>query len=288
MPLGARKKAEEARAATDTPKDTAETEKDAEKTNSTEKDVEESTDDVDALRLQLKALRKSSDAEITKLKDELSAGHVELGSLRRNHQANIKKVEGERDMFAAALAQEQGQGKSGGGIGGRVGGMGSRSSSKVEEVEAQLRAARVRNGDLEEENVGLRQENKQMLLRLQANKTLGAESGAYDKLVADLVDVKLKLALAQEQSEEQTRSVKGIKDTNNVLRTANGDLEKSRQEWVLKCANLEKEKEELQQKIEGLEKQLESATKSGFSPSRLSNELQQIPLWEIWWIFDRL
>ena len=284
MPLGARKKAEEAKVEAAISDENSKLGEDSLERNNGDAGEEKSefegksSDDVDSLRMRIAALRKSSESEVKSLKDELTAGRVELASLRRNHQANIKRIEKERDMFAAELAREQGQGQSGTRLG-RKGSAGlTGSTNKVEELEAQLRAVRTRNSDLEEENKTLRQENKEAVLRLQATKTLSAESGAYDKIVADLVDIKLKLALSQEENEELSRSVKTTKDSTDVMKKANGNLEKSRQEWVVKCAAAEKEKAALQQEVSELNKKMESMSKGGFPSPRLSNELQQIPL----------
>ena len=284
MPLGARKKAEEAKVEAAISDENSKLGEDSLERNNGDAGEEKSefegksSDDVDSLRMRIAALRKSSESEVKSLKDELTAGRVELASLRRNHQANIKRIEKERDMFAAELAREQGQGQGATRLGRKGSARLTGSTNKVEELEAQLRAVRTRNSDLEEENKTLRQENKEAVLRLQATKTLSAESGAYDKIVADLVDIKLKLALSQEENEELSRSVKTTKDSTDVMKKANGNLEKSRQEWVVKCAAAEKEKAALQQEVSELNKKMESMSKGGFPSPRLSNELQQIPL----------
>lgn len=196
---------------------------------------EESSDDP-----AVAAVKKSYEKKLDSLRKESSSLRLEMGSLRRNHLQNIKKITEERDMFALQLANEQ-----------TASGNPSSDNRKVEDMNVQLRSARNRNNDLEEENASLRDEIKQLKFRVHANKTLDAASDGYEKIVEDLVNVKLKCAQLQEEKEDLLRINKELMGTSSVLRDANGQLEKSRSEWVVRCAELEKQKQELEDKIRG-------------------------------------
>lgn len=184
-------------------------------------------------------LQKQHKKETDELKQELSTLRVELSSLRRNNIQNIKKITDERDMFAIELAKQQSEPKAG-----------VPSSKKLADVEAQLRAARTRNADLEEENTALRNEVKQLNFRVQASKTLDAASDGYNQVVDELVDAKLKCAQFQEEKEDLLRINKELTTTSAVLRDAMGELEKSRNEWVVQCADVEKQRTQLEERLQ--------------------------------------
>lgn len=176
--------------------------------------------------------------QLAKANEQVAIMRVELSSLRRNHLQNIKKITAERDMFAVELAKQQNDQKGGG-----------PNSKKLGDVEAQLRASRTRNSDLELENNALRDEVKQLKFRVQASKTIDAASDGYNKVVDELVDAKLQCAQLMEEKEDLLRINKELTSTSAVLRNSNGDLEKSRSEWVLRCADVEKQRSELEKRV---------------------------------------
>lgn len=207
---------------------------------------------------------KKEDDEVTQLRQEVSSLKLELSSLRRNHLENLKRVTEQRDMFATQLSKEQQQTQAG--TAHRSKSLDSNDSATTNEVadlKAQLRAARVRNSDLETENVMLRDSNKQLSFRVQAAKTLDAASTGYQTVVDDLVDAKLKSAQLAEEKEDLLRINKELTTTSQVLRDANGELEKSRSQWVLQCAEVEKKRTAL----EALLKEKNATTSNGTSGS---------------------
>lgn len=169
-----------------------------------------------------------------------------MASLRRNHLANIKKVTDERDMFAAQLVREQQQSE-------ERAGSNPDQSKKTQEMAAQLRAARTRSTDLETENAELRDEVKQLNFRVQAGKTLSAANDGYERIVDELVNVKLKCAQLQEEKEELLKINRELMASNAQFREQSGDLEKSRSGWVVQCAELEKQRAELESKVKELQ-----------------------------------
>jgi hypothetical protein len=174
--------------------------------------------------------------------------HVELQSLRRNHIENLRKVSEERDMFAAQLVREQANARSSAAV-----------KKQIADLNAQLRAARIRTADMQEELARLQSENKQLYFRVQANKTMHAEADSYSKVVDDLVSVKIKCAQLEEEKEEYRRVSKDALSSVAILSEANGDLEKSRAEWVVQCADLQRQKDELENQLAGLRQDRESA-----------------------------
>lgn len=172
---------------------------------------------------------------------ELTNLRLELSSLRRNHLQNIKKLTEERDMFATQLAREQTDHKPSRGI--------PSSSKKIADLEVQLRAARTRNNDLETENSALRDDVKQLNFRVQASRTLDAASDGYEKVVDELVEAKLKCAQLLEEKEDLLRLNKEAMTTSATLTNLNGELEKSRSEWVVRCADLEKQRADMESKL---------------------------------------
>lgn len=194
--------------------------------------------------------RKEHEAVVEALRQEMATARLEMGSLRRNHLHNLKKVTEERDMFAAQLAREQSAAKQA---------PSGADSRKVADVEVQLRAARSRNADLETENTVLRDEVKQLNFRVQASKTIDAATNGYESIVNDLVAVKLKCAQLQEEKEDLLRINKDLSTTNAVLTDANGELEKSRSQWVVQCADLETKRIDLETKVKDLEAGVSSA-----------------------------
>jgi hypothetical protein len=174
--------------------------------------------------------------------------HVELQSLRRNHIENLRKVSEERDMFAAQLVREQANARSSAAV-----------KKQIADLNAQLRAARIRTADMQEELTRLQSENKQLYFRVQANKTMHAEADSYSKVVDDLVSVKIKCAQLEEEKEEYRRVSKDALSSVAILSEANGDLEKSRAEWVVQCADLQRQKDELENQLAGLRQDLESS-----------------------------
>lgn len=194
--------------------------------------------------------RTEHDAALEALQKELASAHLEMSSFRRNNLQNLKKVTEERDMFASQLAKEQNAAKHTPLVG---------QGRKVADVEVQLRAARSRNSDLETENGMLRDEVKQLNFRVQASKTIDAATNGYESIVNDLVAVKLKCAQLQEEKEDLLRINKDLSTTTAVLTDANGDLEKSRSEWVVQCAELETKRVNLATKLKVYEAGASSA-----------------------------
>lgn len=212
--------------------------------------------------------------EMSKLREEMATLRLEMSSLRRNHLQNLKKVTEERNMFATQLVREQAS------SGGSTSGVDKR---KLGDAEVQLRAARTRNTDLETENGVLRDEVKQLNFRLQANKTMAAATNGYERIVDDLVTVKVKNAELQEEKEEMLRMNKELTQRAAALSEANGELEKSRSQWVLQCADVEKKRGDLEAKVKEMQKTQMSAGKKGkeyVSPdtSYEESDLQDIKL----------
>lgn len=203
--------------------------------------------------------------KIAVLNQELSNMRVELSSLRRNHLQNIKKITEERDMFAAELAKEQNSTKTV-----------APDTKKLTDLEAQLRASRTRNSDLEEENVVLRDEVKQLSFRVQASKTIDAATNGYEKVVDELVEAKLKCAQLQEEKEDLLRINKELMTTSAVLRDANGELEKSRSQWVMQCAEVEKKRADLESRLKDQVDSRKSSTDD--DPSYSGSDLQELKL----------
>lgn len=219
-------------------------------------------------------------AEITQLREELKRLNLEMKSLHRNHINNIKEISAQRDMFAEQLAREQQRsgnpsGKHGSKNQSSRGGSGSNTALSVADVEAQLRAARIRNSDLESENTMLRDEVKQLNFRVQASKTLDAASNGYQQVVDDLVVVKLKCAQLSEEKEDLLRINKELTTTSNALSDSNGDLEKSRAQWVMQCAEVEKKRTELEKLLKQKSLELEQI-RSGRDEAR--SDLQELKL----------
>lgn len=208
-------------------------------------------------------LKAAHAAEILKLRQDSSNLRLELSSLRRNHLQNIKKLTEERDMFALQLAKEQ-----------EVSSKPGVDTKQIDDKNVQLRAARTRNNDLENENAVLREDVKQLNFRIQASKTIDAATDGYEKIVSDLVEVKLKCALLEEEKEELLRMNKELSSTSHVLRQANGELEKSRSDWVVRCADLERKCCELKAKSNDKE----TAPPPGGSDPSDSGSLQDITL----------
>lgn len=181
------------------------------------------------------ALKRAHAAEMETLRCEAADLRIEMGSLRRNHLQNIKQLTSSRDMFASQLAREQ-----------ALASRPAKDSKRVDDMAVQLRAARSRNADLESENESLRDDLKQLNFRMQASKTLEAATDGYEKIVDDLVEVKLKCAQLQEEKEDLLRINKEAMSTSAVLREANGELEKSRSQWVLQCADVESQRAKLE------------------------------------------
>lgn len=218
-------------------------------------------------------------AEIAQLREELKRLNLEMKSLHRNHITNIKAISAQRDMFAEQLAREQqraGNPSSKHGSKNQSSRVGSGSTTlSVADVEAQLRAARIRNSDLEAENTMLRDEVKQLNFRVQASKTLDAASNGYQQVVDDLVAVKLKCAQLMEEKEDLLRINKELTTTSNVLSDSNGDLEKSRAQWVMQCAEVEKKRTELEKLLKQKSLELEQI-RSGRDEAR--SDLQELKL----------
>lgn len=184
-----------------------------------------------------KTSANADNVELENLRSELASAKVEMASMLRNHVANVQKLSAERDMFALQLAQEQAEAP-------------PESVRGIEDLRAQLKASRMRNANLEEENVQLRQERKDLALRVTASKTLDAASTGYEKVVIDLIDVKLQCATLSDEKEAAALEIKNLKSDNQALSNANGLLEKSRADWVLKCADLERKLQSAQDEIE--------------------------------------
>lgn len=169
--------------------------------------------------------------ELEKLREELKIAQLEIGSMRRNNVTNIQKLQAERDAFAKQLAQEQAE-------------ISPESRQGLANLQADLRATKLRNTRLEEENANLRKERKNLELRATATKTLDAASSGYEKVVVDLIEVKLKCATLNDEKEELVHQNRTQKSDNDHLSEANRLLEKSRSEWVVKCADLERQIQE--------------------------------------------
>lgn len=165
-------------------------------------------------------------AAMKKLHAELTTARLEMSSMRRNHVTNVQKLKQERDMFALQLAQEQEQAD-------------PESVRGIESLRTELKTVKMRNANLEEENAQMRGELKELKLRLTATRTLDAQQSGYEAVVTDLITVKLQCANLSEDKETLVRENRNMKTDNDALSTANGLLEKSRSEWVLKCAQLE-------------------------------------------------
>lgn len=165
--------------------------------------------------------------EMKTLQEQLNTSRLEMASMRRNHMNNVKKIAEERDMFALQLAQEQKEAD-------------PESRRGIEELRNELKAVKMRNANLEEENVQLRSELKELRLRLTATRTLHAQQSGYEAVITDLIAVKLECANLNEEKETLTRENRSLKGNNDNLSNANGLLEKDRSEWVYKCAELEK------------------------------------------------
>ncbi|PXF48758.1 hypothetical protein BWQ96_01610 [Gracilariopsis chorda] len=197
-------------------------------------------------------VRTESEQQVEQLRQELSNMKLEMGSLRRNHIQNIKQLTESRDMFAKQLAKEQDSTVK----------PSSANAKKLEDLEAQLRAARTRNSDLESENEMLRDDVKQLNFRVQASKTFDAASDGYEQIVSELVMVKVRCAQLEEEKEELLRMNKEFASTAHVLREANGELEKSRSQWVVQCADIEKQRTELETKLKELESKATNAVEA--------------------------
>lgn len=215
--------------------------------------------------------------EIVQLREELKRLNLEMKSLHRNHLHNIRAMTAQRDMFAEQLAREQQRtanpnSKHGGK---NQSSRGNDTTLSIADVEAQLRAARIRNSDLEAENTMLRDEVKQLNFRVQASKTLDAASNGYQQVVDDLVAVKLKCAQLSEEKEDLLRINKELTTTSNALSDSNGDLEKSRAQWVMQCAEVEKKRTELEKLLKEKSLELEQI-RSGRDEAR--SDLQELKL----------
>lgn len=214
-------------------------------------------------------MKKQHAQQVESLREQITSLNVELSSLRRNHLENVKAITQERDMFASQLAAEQ-SGSS------RLGPAGD--SKKLSDLEVQLRASRTRNSDLESENSALRDELKQLKFLVQASKTIDAASDGYNKVVNELVDTKMKCAQLQEEKEDLLRINKELTTTSAVLRDANGELEKSRSEWVVQCAELEKKRAELADKMDKVLKKRATEETSNDATSYTGSDLQELKL----------
>lgn len=170
-------------------------------------------------------------AEVEKLRSDLASARLEMASMRRNHVNNVKKISSERDMFAIQLSKEQETAS-------------PESKRAIDELRAELTASKFRVKNLEEENTGMRTELKELRLRDQAFKTMDAANSGYDSIVNDLISVKLKLATVSEEKDNLSYENRVLKADNENLSTANGLLEKSRTEWVEKCADIERKVQE--------------------------------------------
>jgi hypothetical protein len=183
--------------------------------------------------------------------DALHSAHtVELQSIRRNHIENIKRIAEERDALATRLTENEGRAGS------------SKELKQIANLTTSLRAARIRTADLQSENERLQEQNKQLLLRIQAGKTMDAESSAYEGIIGELVDAKMQYATMQEEMEQLRRNSRDAAQSIAVLTEANGDLEKSRAEWVVQCADLQRTNNELQ-------RQRATSNVTTFLPSQL-------------------
>lgn len=165
-------------------------------------------DDVVALRASL------ADAQAA-----LSTARVEMASLRRNHGHNLKAMTRERDLALAAAARAQGSGTvaggampGGGGAGAAAAGM-SALKEQVRDLEAQLRASRLRSAEVEKEAAELSSEVKQLRFRVQAAATMEAANGAYDQMIEQLVEMKLKVAEGEEARAVASNSLRQLERT---------------------------------------------------------------------------
>lgn len=169
-------------------------------------------------------------------------------------------------MFASQLAREQAA------AGTKEGPQ--NDARKASDMAARLRAARTRNDDLEEENTALRDEVKQLTFRVQAGRTLSAANDGYERIVDELVAVKLKCAQLQEEKEALLKINREVTQANGVLTEANGELEKSRSSWVVQCAELEKQRAEMESRL----KEVEKARAENADTSYKGSDLQDIKL----------
>lgn len=168
-------------------------------------------------------------------------------------------------MFASQLAREQAAGTKEGS---------QLDARKVSDMAVQLRAARTRNDDLEEENTALRDEVKQLTFRVQAGKTLSAANDGYERIVDELVTAKLKCAQLQEEKDDLLKINRELTQANAVLTEANGELEKSRSSWVVQCAELEKQRAEMEKKL----KEMQNGMAENADTSYKGSDLQDIKL----------
>lgn len=212
-------------------------------------------------------LKKQHAQQVDALRQQVSTMTVELSSLRRNHIENLKAITQERNMFASQLAAEQSAAA-------KLATSGA-DFKKWTDLEAQLRASRSRNGVLEAQNESLRDEVKQLTFLTQAVKTIDAASDGYNKVVNELVNSKLKCAQLQEEKEDLLRINKELTTTSAVLRDANGELEKSRSEWVVQCAELEKKRAELEDMVKA---KAETEENSNDATSYAGSDLQELKL----------
>ena len=201
--------------------------------------------------------------EIAKLREQLTTARLEMASMRRNHVTNVQKLTRERDMFAIQLSKEQEQAT-------------PESKRGMEELRDELAASKRRVQNLEEENVRMREELKELRLRVTAFKTLDAANTGYESVVDDLIHVKLKLATLSADNENLVHENRVLKSDNDTLTTANGLLEKSRADWVHKCAQLEKQ---LQAGADGMpQPPLPTAESRSEKSLSMNSELQELAL----------
>lgn len=212
-------------------------------------------------------LKKQHAQQVEALRQQVSTMNVELSSLRRNHIENLKAITQERNMFASQLATEQNAAA-------KLAASGA-DLKKLTDLEAQLRASRSRNAVLETQNESLRDEVKQLTFLTQAVKTIDAASDGYNKVVNELVNSKLKCAQLQEEKEDLLRINKELTTTSAVLRDANGELEKSRSEWVVQCAELEKKRAELEDMVKA---KPETEKNGNDATSYAGSDLQELKL----------
>lgn len=154
-------------------------------------------------------------AALAEAQSALSTARVEMASLRRNHGHNLKAMTRERDLALAAAARAQGSGSAAGGASAGVGG-GSAASGvaalkeQVRDLEAQLRASRLRSAEVEKEAAELSSEVKQLRFRVQAAATMEAANGAYDQMIEQLVEMKLKVAEGEEARAVASNSLRQL------------------------------------------------------------------------------
>lgn len=187
---------------------------------------------------QLEAIKQVHEQQICELKQ---AHAVELQSIHRNHLENLRKMREQRDMFAEQLAKEQSESEA------SVAG-----TKQIDAYKAQLRVARIRGAELQGENTKLLDKVKQLMLLVQAQTTQRAEAASFDAVVQELVSIKLRCAQLEEENEDFRRLAREASSAVNLLKSANGDLEKSRAEWVRQCSNLEQSVKELEKEKETL------------------------------------